>query len=168
MASEAQKKPPARFRQVSLKLNLAADADILEKLAAAGNIQGYIKALIRRDLHGAAPPERRTKTLASGRLRKLIRQNARGADAKQDAGLDLFAVKYDLSAREKEVFRLLLKGQSNAMIAERLYVTESTVKFHVHHLLQKTGAKSRRELVNRCSAVRVACTDDPEGWKGEG
>lgn len=36
---------------VYLKLNLRTDADIIEKLAIVQNKQGYIKQLIRRDLH---------------------------------------------------------------------------------------------------------------------
>lgn len=38
------------FRIVNLKLNREADADIIEKLEASGNIQGYIKSLIRADI----------------------------------------------------------------------------------------------------------------------
>lgn len=37
------------FRIVNLKLNRETDADIIEKLEASGNIQGYIKNLIRAD-----------------------------------------------------------------------------------------------------------------------
>ena len=37
-------------KRISLKLNLKTDADILEKLKSAGNVQGYIKALIREDM----------------------------------------------------------------------------------------------------------------------
>lgn len=38
------------FRIVNLKLNREADADIIAKLEASGNIQGYIKDLIRADI----------------------------------------------------------------------------------------------------------------------
>lgn len=38
------------FRIVNLKLNRETDADIIEKLEASGNIQGYIKNLIRADI----------------------------------------------------------------------------------------------------------------------
>ncbi len=57
-----------------------------------------------------------------------------------------FAVRHDLSAREKEVLRYLLEGRTNAEIAEKLFVSESTVKFHVHNLLQKTGSSGRAQL----------------------
>ena len=39
-----------KFRMVHLKLNKEADADIIQKLEDSGNIQGYIKELIRKDI----------------------------------------------------------------------------------------------------------------------
>ena len=57
-----------------------------------------------------------------------------------------FAHRHDLSAREREVLKLLLQEKTNAEIAEKLYVSESTVKFHIHNLLKKTGCKNRNEL----------------------
>lgn len=41
----------ANTKQVMLKLNLKTDADILARLQEVGNTQGYIKALIRKDLN---------------------------------------------------------------------------------------------------------------------
>lgn len=69
---------------------------------------------------------------------------------------DTFAMQHDLSSREKEVLRLLLSEQPNAAIAETLCVSESTIKFHVHNLLQKTGAKSRKELVTNYQTLLYA------------
>lgn len=60
-----------------------------------------------------------------------------------------FSIQHDLSAREKEVLRLVLAEQSNTQIAETLFVSESTIKYHVHNLLQKTGCKSRQDLVKK-------------------
>ena len=40
----------ANTKQITLKLNKTTDADILQKLSATGNVQGYIKGLIRADI----------------------------------------------------------------------------------------------------------------------
>ncbi len=53
----------------------------------------------------------------------------------------------DLTASEKEVLALMVEGLSNKEIAERLSVSQSTVKFHVSNVLSKLGATSRTEAV---------------------
>lgn len=53
----------------------------------------------------------------------------------------------DLTPREREVLALLVKGLSNAEIAERLSISESTVKFHVSNILSKLHASSRGEAI---------------------
>ena len=52
-----------------------------------------------------------------------------------------------LSDREREVTALLLEGLSYAQIAKELYVTRSTVAFHLSNAYAKTGTSSRHELV---------------------
>lgn len=53
-----------------------------------------------------------------------------------------------LTARELEVLRELATGATNRVIADRLVISENTVRNHVHNLLEKLGLTSRREAVN--------------------
>lgn len=52
-----------------------------------------------------------------------------------------------LSPRETEVLELLARGQSNQQIASNLYISLSTVKNHVHHIIEKLGASDRVQAV---------------------
>lgn len=52
-----------------------------------------------------------------------------------------------LTVREREVLRLLASGQTNKEIAQRLGVTDHTIKFHVNGILGKLGAATRTEAV---------------------
>ena len=53
-----------------------------------------------------------------------------------------------LTHREQEVLEHVLSGLSNGKIGAKLFISESTVKFHVKNILRKTGCGNRRELVN--------------------
>ena len=52
----------------------------------------------------------------------------------------------EFTDRELEVLRIMTTGVSNAVIAERLNISEHTVKNHIRHMMEKTGFKSRTEL----------------------
>jgi DNA-binding NarL/FixJ family response regulator len=54
-----------------------------------------------------------------------------------------------LTPREREVLALLAEGLPNKLVADRLGVSERTVKYHVAQILDKIGAHSRTEAVLR-------------------
>jgi DNA-binding CsgD family transcriptional regulator len=56
---------------------------------------------------------------------------------------------YGLTDREKDITRLVLQGASTAQIAADLFVSAHTVQQHLKSIFDKTGVRSRRELVGR-------------------
>ena len=60
-----------------------------------------------------------------------------------------------LTERERDVVRLVAHGLSNEDIGRRLYISQSTVKFHVRNMLRKTGSSSRAGLVFRASQLAL-------------
>lgn len=52
----------------------------------------------------------------------------------------------DLSSREKQVLKLVLQGKTSKEIADRLFVSKSTIDTHRKNILKKTGATSFQEL----------------------
>lgn len=57
------------------------------------------------------------------------------------------SVLQELTARELEIIQELLRGGSNQEIADRLFISENTVKNHIHNILEKLDLPNRREII---------------------
>jgi len=73
--------------------------------------------------------------------RRLLDHVAAGLSPKPVGLLQL------LTDREREVFRQIASGASNAEIAGNLFLSETTVKTHVGHILSKLGLRDRVQAV---------------------
>jgi len=58
-----------------------------------------------------------------------------------------------ITPREREILGLLAQGLSNVAIGKRLYISDTTVKFHVTNLMHKLGARRRAEAVYAASKL---------------
>ena len=73
--------------------------------------------------------------------KRVISRFARIARPEPPKGFD------ELTAREREILRLIASGLSNAEIAQELYISDTTVKTHVTHILQKLNLRDRVQAV---------------------
>ncbi|MCL4722167.1 MAG: response regulator transcription factor [Gammaproteobacteria bacterium] len=72
-----------------------------------------------------------------------------------------------LNRREQEILQLLAQAYSNAEIAERLYLSESTVKTYVSSVMAQLGVDSRLKAVVRAFEWNLDRTlNCPFGWAG--
>lgn len=58
-----------------------------------------------------------------------------------------YKVGYDLAPRERQVLALIVKGLPNREIADRLFISESTVKYHISSIFSKLGTRDRTKIV---------------------
>jgi ATP/maltotriose-dependent transcriptional regulator MalT len=84
-------------------------------------------------------------------LRSVLQEALNVMDAQPHSPVDRFAAqeqaltKAGLTRRERDVLGLLCAGKTNREIAQSLFLSESTVKVHVRHVLRKIGARTRTE-----------------------
>lgn len=65
-----------------------------------------------------------------------------------------------LTPRERDVLRLIAAGRSNVEIAQRLYITQATVKTHINNLFAKTGVRDRAQAVTYAFRHGLASAED--------
>jgi DNA-binding CsgD family transcriptional regulator len=66
----------------------------------------------------------------------------------------------DLRPREREVLELMVGGMRNREIAERLFITIRTVKFHVSNILHKLGVESRTDVIILAHNAGISAPED--------
>jgi two-component system, NarL family, response regulator LiaR len=114
------------------------EEDLVKAAVEAGAIGYLLKNVSAPELADAIRAAHAGRpTLAPEAASALMHSQASGGKA----------VGTDLTQREREVLALMTEGLSNAQIASRLYVSDSTVKFHVSSVLRKLDASSRTEAV---------------------
>ncbi|WP_156997109.1 helix-turn-helix domain-containing protein [Adlercreutzia caecimuris] len=69
-------------------------------------------------------------------------------DTPDEAVFALIAEDYGLTRREAEVLPYLARGRSAKVIAEALFVSESTIRTHTRRIFEKTCIHSKQELID--------------------
>ncbi len=116
------------------------EADLFE--AVRSGARGYLQKDVEPvELVSALRRAMKGEALLSGLLAAKILEEFKG-DEKKPTGSQV----EPLTAREKEVLKLVSSGMSNRDLAEALVISENTVKHHLSNILEKLHLKSRLQL----------------------
>lgn len=133
-----------------LALTSATDETVFLSALQAGATGYLIKDSQRRDLIDAVRDVAQGISAVTPRMAgALVRRVAEGCILPEA-----------LTAREREILRLVGSGATNHEIAKQLVVGESTVRTHVQHLQEKLGVDNRNQLVRY--AVRIGLAEQAE------
>ena len=137
----------AAARQLSRGLSLPFHLALLERddgrrLRRAADRQGAVACLRQARDRLAALGARPHVAVCERELQ------ACGADVRPGPG----PARWNLTASEMAVARLVARGQSNREVAAELYVSVKAVEYHLGHVFDKIGIRSRRALPGRLAA----------------
>jgi NarL family two-component system response regulator LiaR len=114
------------------------EEELVQKTLRSGATSYLLKDIEDEELaHAIRSAVAGRSTLAPEAAQALIRATTGGWDLGRD-----------LTEREHEVLGLMIDGLKNTEIAERLFISYSTTKYHVSSILSKLGANSRTEAVS--------------------
>jgi two-component system, NarL family, response regulator LiaR len=114
------------------------EKDLVEGALKAGAISYLLKTVTAEELASAIRGAVSGQSRLSPEATQVLVQGIK--EPKQ--------IDYELTEREKEILVLMVEGLPNSEIANRLVVSQSTVKFHVSNVLSKLGVTSRTEAVS--------------------
>ena len=148
---------------------LAADAEARILILTTFDLDEYVYEALRSGASGFVlkdePPEQllaAIRTVAAGDAllspsvtKRVIKQFARTPRPAPPKEFD------ELTSREQEVFRLIAEGMSNVEIGQQLYISDTTVKTHITHILQKLGLRDRVQAVVLAYQTGLFETDAP-------
>jgi two-component system response regulator DevR len=135
------------LRPVRPDVRIVVLADSLEPRLAALVGAGHADALLPKVEASGKATVQAIRDVLSGR-RVLSGWSSRTTPG-TDAGMGR------LSARQREVLRLVVAGYSNAQIAAELVISVNTVKFHVRSIFRELGIRSRVDAARRHGGLAV-------------
>jgi DNA-binding NarL/FixJ family response regulator len=133
----------ARFPRAHIVVLGSEDDPVAVTMTIRGGADGYLPRSTSRDglVRSLQAAKRGEVAIPRSLMPHIV--NALRTRSCSHSGDDVYE---RLSQREREVLNEMTRGRSNAEIAHRLNLKESTVKTHVSNILRKTGTRSRFEL----------------------
>ncbi len=134
-----------KYPKVAVMLLTMSEEPAVIKEALVAGVDGYImKRAERKEL------ERAIKTVASGQKffsEAVVMRLAQMPNPNTTNGKDSVAENLSLTPREIEVMRLVIQDLSNAEIAEKIFISSTTVETHRRNLMKKLGVNTALGLM---------------------
>lgn len=120
-----------------IALTSFGEVNLIKNILEAGAISYLFKKILADDLANAIRAARNGISTFAPEVTNILVQSVQQSHSMFE----------NLTAREKEVLSLMVKGMGNTEIAKHLVISASTAKSHVSSILTKLGLSSRNEVI---------------------
>jgi DNA-binding NarL/FixJ family response regulator len=152
---QALRKIKAALPETRVVMLTVSDEDSLLLDSVSAGASGYmLKSLTSEEFLNLLKGLERGEAALTGKMTARLIKGVADRPPQREQPADA------LSAREIELLELVAVGLSNKVIAEKLNISENTVKYHMKNILQKLGAKNRTEAVTQ--AIRAGLLQPSE------
>ncbi|HUB01467.1 MAG TPA: response regulator transcription factor [Terriglobales bacterium] len=124
----------SEFPEARIVMLTTSEGDVEIQRALAAGAQGYILK--------SMPPKEMVEAV------RIVHAGKKRIPPAIAAHLAEHYADEDLTSREVEVLQQIAEGNRNRDIADRLFISEETVKVHIKHIMEKLGASDRTQAVS--------------------
>jgi DNA-binding NarL/FixJ family response regulator len=145
VAEHGERRPPLEQLMEVREAGYAVVVLLADEAQAAVLWTAGLRCLLLRDSHA----DKLVSALAAAVQGLVVLDEALLSVLLSSSQLESAPLMQQITPRELDVLRLLAEGLPNKIIADRLHISDHTVKFHVNALMEKLQAQSRTEAVVR-------------------
>ena len=151
-AYHASHKPDEALADLERAIVIAAGGGLCRVFIDAGEEVRQLLAIITKQRSGKQSefPIAFLGEINAILLNKIKNRNLNNDDEAPSAGLI-----EKLTKRERQILDTIVTGETNKEIAEKLFISDQTVKWHLHQLYQKLGVKNRTSAIAKAQALSL-------------
>ncbi len=137
---------------ISKALSIAAKGGFYRRMLDAGT---DVHRLLRRAVKKSVDTHTNNTIEFLGNLHKLLSLENQTKPGAVDSDKTPEALLEPMTRRERQMLDMITTGQTNKDIAGKLFISEQTVKWHLHQLYQKLGVKNRTSAIAKATALSL-------------
>lgn len=135
---------------ISRALELASPSKFYRLFLDAGD---EIHELLRNIAKAGMSQQHESSIEFIGKINQLLSTNTTAKSQRSQSSEPVAALLEPLTRRERQMLDKITMGETNKQIAEQLFISEQTVKWHLHQLYQKLGVKNRTSAIAKAKAL---------------
>jgi ATP/maltotriose-dependent transcriptional regulator MalT len=137
---------------VSRALELAAQGGFYRLFLDAG---GEVHQLLRLVMKGDTNKQKKSTLMFLGKINELLLAEHEKQQSKSKHDMKPDTLLEPMTKRERQMLDFIKTGETNKDIADKLFISEQTVKWHLHQLYKKLGVKNRTSAIAKASALSL-------------